>query len=150
MKSEWSRNILFEKISEVNIARGKIVVHLDHFHRSLVELHYCKEFMRLYDNARLFANVHLAGRELDWVIGNNREDPKTWELVIEYHQVRYWDVKGYGSLGETKEGYITTRIKELRERGVFCPIRIITMSRGRKLEVTEIPATSVGANPYMS
>jgi hypothetical protein len=106
------------QIFEIAGGRGTYVQHQDHFHRSIAEMKQCSGLQLLYDSGMLHPNVKVGTLELDWVLGSNRKDPKTWLKVIEYHPVRSWE-------GETEASYVASRFLKLRSLGVTCPLEVV-------------------------
>jgi general stress protein YciG len=109
--------------------RGKFLWHDEgsrrHFHRSLAEMNTCNELYRSVGPTSLHPNLYFKGIELDWVVSRDlkrfdRDDPLTWNEVIEYHPViRTW--KGEAS----KQAYQAKRIEQIRDRGIKCEVRFI-------------------------
>jgi hypothetical protein len=117
------------KVKRNFVFRGKFVWHDEgprrHFHRSLSEMKRCKELYESTCPAFLHPNLYFRGIELDRVVssdleGFDKDDPKTWDQVIEYHPVvRTWK-------GETsKQDYQDERIEQIRQPGITCGVRFI-------------------------
>lgn len=109
--------------------RGKFLWHDEglrrHFHRSLAEMDRCNELCESIGPGNLHPNLYFKGIELDWVVSKNpeafdRDDPSTWDEVIEYHPViRTWK-------GETsRQAYQDKRVEQIRNRGINCEVRFI-------------------------
>jgi len=109
--------------------RGRFLWHdegsLRHYHRSSAEMTKCNELYESIGPSDLHPNLYFKGIELDWVVskasgGFVRDDPSTWDEVIEYHPVvRTWK-------GETsKQAYQAKRTEQIRNRGIVCEVRFI-------------------------
>ncbi len=109
--------------------RGKFLWHDEglqrHFHRSLAEMIKCNELYESIGRLFLHPNLYFKGIELDWAVSKDLErfdknDPLTWDQVIEYHPViRTWK-------GETsRQDYENKRIEQIRSRGIRCDVHFV-------------------------
>ena len=85
------------------------------FHRSNQEAEFCKtRVYSKYQSQLIYVNLLINGREPDFVIASDINNPETWIKVIEFHP----NYKRSDKNGK----YFRRRTKELRIAGVSCQV----------------------------